>query len=274
METPSPHLKAHKTRPADELDALGFDGDVLYVMDDAHALKQWNKNRSSKALADELSAAGSHGRTSKVSSTDGSELSESAKLIFEAALKHDIKALREQRSRSSSRNSDSRSQIKTRGDPVDTVCSVTPEKSSVSSPTVPSSVISSHFASNIPQNFATWFELPSPGTSCIPLIPTLNGHLQNAAIIELLAGFDAASNTIDANGAHRIAPHHRVSDVLQKSFNEFMDSPLISCNSSADIEYMGPIIADGDDGSIRFANPSLNLGRISDAATTHIKVRI
>eukprot|EP00804_Cyclotella_cryptica_P026388 CCRYP_020289-RA/>CCRYP_020289-RA protein AED:0.00 eAED:0.00 QI:1559/1/1/1/0.66/0.5/4/1422/788 len=273
METPSPHLKAPKTNPDNALDDVAIHGDPMYVMDDAHALKAWNKNRSSKALADELSAGDSRGIASNVSSADGSELSESAKLIFEAALKHDIKALREQRSRSSSRNPDRRSHMTARGDTVETVRPMTPEKSSFSSPTASSSVISSHFASSIPQDFATWFELPSPGTSCITLIPMLNDHLNNAVIIELLAGFASASNNIDANGVHRIAPRHRVHDVLKKSFTEFMDSPMIMSKSSADSEYMGPIVADGDDGSIRFANPSIHLGGISDAATTHIKKR-
>eukprot|EP00804_Cyclotella_cryptica_P006731 CCRYP_015698-RA/>CCRYP_015698-RA protein AED:0.14 eAED:0.14 QI:1416/1/1/1/1/0.75/4/1081/944 len=273
METPSPHLKAPKTNPDNALDDVAIHGDPMYVMDDAHALKAWNKNRSSKALADELSAGDSRGIASNVSSADGSELSESAKLIFEAALKHDIKALRQQRSRSSSRNPDRRSHMTARGDTVETVRPMTPEKSSFSSPTASSSVISSHFASSIPQDFATWFELPSPGTSCITLIPMLNDHLNNAVIIELLAGFASASNNIDANGVHRIAPRHRVHDVLKKSFTEFMDSPMIMSKSSADSEYMGPIVADGDDGSIRFANPSIHLGGISDAATTHIKKR-
>jgi vacuolar-type H+-ATPase subunit E/Vma4 len=102
----------------------------------------------------------------------------------------------------------------------------------------------------------------------------LKGHLKNAVVVELLSAFDGASNKIDANGVHRIKPRHRVSDVAEKSFAEYLDSPVITSKSSIDSEYMGPVIADGEDGSIRFADASIHLGGISDAATSHIKVSI
>jgi hypothetical protein len=254
LKTPSPHPNQTDESPEEAPDALNCYNDPMYVMDDADALKEWNKNRQPKALADELSNATSR---DKASSADGSELSEGAKLIFEAALKYDIKALREQRSRSTSR---------------------TPTKMRRASPVQSfhvsaASALSENFASNIPQDYASWFELPSPGTSCITLIPMLKGHLRNAVVVELLSAFDGASHKTDAKGVHRISPRHRVSDTLQKSFTEYLDSPAIASKTSMDSEYMGPIIADGEDGSIRFADASIHLGGISDAATSHIKVR-
>jgi hypothetical protein len=265
MQTPSPHPNDADPKLADTNDGLACYDDPIYVMDDELALKEWNK-RNSKALADELSAVNSRGFA-----TDGSEhseLSEIAKLIFEAALKHDMHTLRQQRSRSASRNSSRPS-----SPVVNPVRPVTPEKTSVSALASGTSAMSSHFASNIPQDFASWFELPSPGSSCISLIPMLKEHLKNAVVVEFLSSFDGASNKIDADGVHRITPRHCVHDVIEKSYTEYLDSPLIASKSSMDSEYMGPIIADGDDGSIRFANASLHLGGIFDSATNHIKVR-
>lgn len=52
-----------------------------------------------------------------------------------------------------------------------------------------------------------------------------------------------------------------------------MDSPTITSNNSTGDEYLGPVLADGDNGSIRFIDPSINLGAISDAALNHVKNR-
>ena len=269
MQTPSPHLNALEASHDDALDGLACYDDPMYVMDDENALKEWNKTIDSKALADELSATASRAR---VSSLDGSELSESAKLIFEAALKHDIKSLREQRSRSAPRTPISSSQMRT-ASPVKSPPHTIPDNSNTSSVLGSgASASSEHFASNIPKDFASWFELPSPGISCIALIPILKGHLRNAIVVELLSSFDDSAKKIDAKGAHRITPRHRVNDVLEKSYKEYLDSAITSKRSS-DNDYTGPVIADGDDGSIRFANASIHLGGIYDAATSHIKVR-
>lgn len=91
-------------------------------------------------------------------------------------------------------------------------------------------------------------------------------------MVELLSSFDDTSHKTDAKGAHRITPRHRVNDVIEKSYKNYLDSTSTS-ESSTGNEYTGPVIADGDNGSIRFANVPIHLSGISDTAVSHIKVR-
>eukprot|EP00956_Cyclotella_meneghiniana_P019957 scaffold34712_cov66-Cyclotella_meneghiniana.AAC.2 len=249
-QTLSPFLNTSDDNLDDVVDGLACYDDPMYSMDDAVALKEWNKN--SRALADDLTAAGSRTITRKASSTDDSELSEGAKQIFEAALKYDTKNLFKKGVQSPPRIRHIMSTISSR-------------------PAQGASLMSEHFASSIPQDFATWFELPSPGTSCITLIPTLKGHLKNAVVVELLSTLDSSSNNIYANGVHRITAGHRVSDLLEKLYEEYVVSPLMISISSTDGEYSGPVLEDGKGGPIRFVDPSITLGAISDAALNHVK---
>lgn len=90
-------------------------------------------------------------------------------------------------------------------------------------------------------------------------------------VIELLSAFDGETSKLGGNSASRIAPRHRVSDVIDRMFNEFSSADSDATENEA---YMGPVVADGDDGSIRFANAALHLGGISDVAVSHIKVSV
>lgn len=289
VNTPSPNLiKAlpkksqhiHRMDPpliAEELTA--YSAQPTFIMDDendAHFLQQWYRQRSKsgKALADDLTAGVSRGMTSRGSSADGSqvsELSENAKLIFEAALKYDVDTLHRQRSLSeASRKARSRS-------PKPNSRSASPREdirralSNISSIAASASVVSSHIGTNIPNTFSTWFELPSLGTSCISLLPLFDSSFRGPVVIELLSAFDGETSKLGGNSASRIAPRHRVSDVIDRMFNEFSSADSDATENEA---YMGPVVADGDDGSIRFANAALHLGGISDVAVSHIKVSV
>ena len=65
----------------------------------------------------------------------------------------------------------------------------------------------SNFSSNIPSYFATWFELPSPGSICIPLLPLLNVSLRNSIDI-----FDSSD----------LSPKFRADDVANLSYADFV----------------------------------------------------
>lgn len=259
--------------------SLSIDGEVTtysaqptYVFDDGgdeddlKLLKQWNRgrNQNQKSLADDLTVGTPRSRRLRRSNSDGShsELSENAKLIFDAALKHDVKALRQQRS-----SSLSRSRVSTASQTHNST-STSQALSHVSS--LVESLMSSHFASNIPQDFSSWFELPSPGSCCISLLPLLDESTRSAFVIELLASFDGVTDKLDANSVPRITPFHRVGDVIDRAFNIFLHSQNVE--GSENEGYTGPVVADGDDGSIRFANAALYLRGICDVALRHAKV--
>jgi len=260
--------------------SLSIDGEVTtysaqptYVFDDGgdendlKILKQWNRdrNKNQKSLADDLTVGTLRSRRLRRSNSDGSqsELSENAKLIFDAALKHDVKALRQQRS-----SSLSRSRVSTASQTHKST-STSQALSHVSS--LVESLMSSHFASNIPKDFSSWFELPSPGSCCISLLPLLDESTRSAIVIELLASFDGVTDKLDANSVPRITPFHRVGDVIDRAFNIFLQSRNVEGNENEG--YTGPIVADGDNGSIRFANAALHLRGISDVALRHAKNR-
>jgi len=201
---------------------------------DIALLEQYKKNRKmtspNKSLADDLTAGPSRMSYNKEpSSPCGSELSENAKAIFEAALKHDTKGNKQ---RPQSRNS--------------------------------SLGAATNFSSHIPPDFATWFELPSPGCLCIPLLPLLNVSLRNS---------------IDIYDASEISPQYTADDVVNLSYADFVreaQEVLIGQELDGDIfnhQSMGPIDVDGDDGSVRFANPSVHLVGISNAAAQAISRR-
>ena len=223
------------------------------VLLDNLLLQQWNKSRKittpKKALADDLTAGASRLSHAVPSSagdgTDQSELSENAKMIFEAALKYDIKSLQEQGGLDGSGGMDaSRNQLRP------------PSRMS-------SLGAVSNLSSNIPYDFATWFDLPSPGSMCIPLLPMLNISLHNF---------------IDIYDSSDVSPQFRVDDVVSLSYSNFAcesQEILMGYESDVDIykQSMGPIIADGDNGSIRFANASIHLPGISNAAHSAISRR-
>ena len=214
---------------------------------DIELLKQWNEDRikSPKSLADDLTRL-SRGTASRLSSAvsgdEQSELSANAKAIFDAALKYDMKTLKRAALRS-------------------------PHRSTVSSANgieakQNQSVVSSmadgqpNFGSNVPTDFTNWFELPSPGGYCIPLLPLLDGSLRNS--VDVLDSLD-------------ITPKYRADDTVDLAFSEFArSSEAVMDNNKLDV---GPIIADGDNGSVRFANAATHLRGISDAAVSAIAKR-
>lgn len=229
--------------PQDE--AIGFvplDENQHEESNDVALLGQWNKNRSvrsSKSLADDLTVGASrlsHGIASKLSSFtedgDQSELSENANRIFQTALKKNI-------FRSPKRSSEMNE-------------SFIPVMASAVGRSKSSLADASNFGSNIPSDFVSWFELPSPGVTCIPLLPLLDVSLRNS---------------IDSD----VSPLSRVNDTVDLAFALYLSRASQGlagneCDMNVIKQSMGAIDADGDTGSIRFVNASIHLRGISDAA--------
>lgn len=226
---------------------------------DVTLLIQWdgvvrkNRNvRSSKSLADDLTAGASRlsrGIGSKLPSftVDGeqSELSENAHRISATAIKKDMYTLRAPRSSSRSPNRST---------------GVCESETNGSNKSVGRSKISiagaSNFGSNIPSDYANWFELPSPGITCIPLLPLFDVSLRNSIDLDI-SPLSRVNDTIDLAFAFYLS---RASQGL--AVNE-IDVNIVKLS-------IGAIVADEDNGSIRFVNASTNLRGISDAAVAAI----
>ena len=117
-------------------------------------------------------------------------------------------------------------------------------------------------SSNIPDDFATWFELPSPGSTCIPLLPLLDIQLRNY---------------VDVTDSTDVPPQYRADDVVDLSFSDFARTSKGREGREVDIDHvkesMGSVVANMDTGSMHFANPSVYLPEISDAAIAAISRR-
>ena len=246
-------------------------GSALEDNFDVSILQQWNKSRAekcSKSLADDLTVGASrlsHGIISKESSFeedgDQSELSENAKLIFKAAIQNDMSAApRAQRSFSCPAVGGSSTENNT--------TEIDPDSSRGSSK-VPSVAGSSgkslasisHCKSIIPSDFSSWFELPAPGSTCIPLLPLLSASLR------------ISSEVFDASGA---SPLDRVDDVVSLALADFLSHTskrLAGDEFDLNIvkQSIGSIVV--ENGSVRFVNSAASLPEISHAAVLAISRR-
>jgi tetratricopeptide (TPR) repeat protein len=199
---------------------------------DGSLLIHWDKNkilRSSKSLADDLTAVAPHlyrGIASKLSSSvddgDQCEFSHNARSTFEIALKKKMSS-----------------------------STVARLKSSITG--------ASNCRKSIPSDFVSWFELPSPGIMCVPLLPLLDASLRNSINSEV-SPLNRVNDTIDLAYALYLS---RASDELAR--NE-IDVHVLKHSMSA-------IVADGDNGSIRFVDASIHLQGISDAAKVALSRR-
>jgi tetratricopeptide (TPR) repeat protein len=214
---------------------LGFvqldEGQQHDTSNDVALLMQWDKHTSvrySKSLADDLTAGASRlsrGIASKSSSSvddgDQNEMSDNARRIFDTAIKKGMN-----------------------------VSTVGRSKTSIAG--------SHNCTSSIPIDYVSWFELPSPGIMCVPLLPLLDASQRKS---------------IDSD----VSPLNRVNDTIDMSFALYLSR---ACEELArnDIDEqvkhsMCAIIADGDNGSIRFADASIHLRGIADAAKVAISRR-
>lgn len=169
----------------------------------------------SVSLADDLTAGASHLAASKGSlATDGdlSELSKHSKIVIESTSSYDMKALHVHTT------------VLSKFGKQQSLLLSTPRSKSMPAPNI----------GFIPTNFASWFELPSPGLSCcIPLLPLLDTPLRNSLTI------------CDSKD---VCPRYRTDDVVDLAFVDFVES-------------------------VRFINTSVHLGRISESAVRAISRR-
>ncbi len=235
---PSPldgHSQGEMVSEMDETDVTGL-VPICFVQlneeqhhdesNDVALLMQWDKHRSvRKSLADDLTAGASrlsHGIVSKSSSSvddgDQSEISDNARRIFEAAIKKGMN-----------------------------VSTVGRSKTYIAG--------SLNCTTRIPSDYASWFELPSPGIMCVPLLPLLDVSQRKS---------------IDSE----VSPLNQVNDTIDLSFALYSSSAtknLAMNDIDVPVKHsMSAIIADGDNGSIRFADASTHLRGISDAAKVAI----
>ena len=204
------------------------------------------RNQPQNALADELTAYASHmSRHRRDVSTEGSEsdLSSIAQNVFQSAMGRRLPPLPAASRRKPAISVDPPSRVI----PPSRVMS-TRDRRTFSKP------------SSLPCDFARWFELPSPGSQCISLLPLLDSKLRDTTEI------------VDADD---ITPMSRVKETIQRSYYEFDRNNNVSSKNGeiktyeAIIDCIEHILVErGDDGGpcIRFQSPHVNFYTVSKAA--------
>ncbi|EJK51231.1 hypothetical protein THAOC_29614 [Thalassiosira oceanica] len=205
------------------------------------------RNQPNKALADELTAYASHmSRHKRDVSTERSEseLSSNAQDVFESAMSRRLPHPPAARGPKTTISIDPPSRVI----PPSRVMS-SRDRRSFSKP------------SSLPRDFARWFELPSPGSQCISLLPLLDTNPRN---------------TTEIADAMDITPLSRAKETIQRSYYEFDREQNNKPSSDEEIrifetitDYIEHILVErGDDGGpcIRFQSPHVNLYTVSKAA--------
>ncbi|KAL9185053.1 hypothetical protein ACHAXT_002830 [Thalassiosira profunda] len=213
---------------------------------DAALLSHYRERRaarpSPKALADDLTAGPSRLslHNNDAADDDRSELSANARLIFEAALP--------------------RGAADGRGRPRSIVAR---------SPSKLSSAAESNGAT-VPPDYARWFELPSPGTSCLPLLPLVDAKMRNALGVcdaedvpsRVVADDAAALAFRDFCRAVPCAAEHMAGEGIEGTTGVGLGEGV----------RVGPLVAEGD-GAVRFADGAATLPDISAAAVVALSRR-